>query len=452
MAPRYVRPTAPVPATAQSAEQASAAHIAELGWRDFFSDARLQALIGLALENNRDLRIAVLNVEQSRARYRIQRSELLPSVTANGTGVRQHTATALTQPGQAQTQSLYSVTADVTAFELDLWGRVRSLNSQALETYFASAEARRSAQLSLVAEVAMQYMAERAAAEQLVLARQTLETVQKSFGLTRQRYAAGAASELDVRTSESQFQTARANVAIYAQQQTLAENALVLLVGCPLPVDLPPAKALGVQALGAQLPAGVTSDVLQRRPDVLQAEHSLKAANANIGAARAAFFPTISLTASGGTSSRELSGLFDSGSGTWLFQPHVTLPIFAGGRNRANLQVANIGKRIEIAAYEKAVQTAFREVADALGSRPPLDEQIDALSSRVASERQRYELSERRYRTGIDSYVTVLLAQQDLYNAEQTLIQAQLSRLNNYITLYKALGGGLLERSASKSG
>ena len=456
LAPRYERPAAPVSkawptsamgSVATARAGATSPSAADLGWRDFFADPRLQQLVDLSLTNNRDLRVALLNVERSRAQYRIQRSDMFPSVDAMGSGARQRSPADLSPTGQALTASQYSVGLGVTAFELDLFGRVRSLTQQALEQYLATEEARRSAQLALVAAVATQYLTERAYDEQLVLARQTYETVQASLELTRRRFEQGSANELDVRTAEAQVQTARSNVASYVQLRAQAENALVVLVGQPLPAVLPAPRSLEAQALVAELPSGLPSDLLQRRPDIRQAEHTLRSANANIGASRAAFFPSISLTASGGTSSAELSGLFKNASGTWLFSPQINLPIFSGGRNRANLDVANVTKQIEVANYEKAIQIAFREVADALAARSTLDEQIAAQAARVAAEQKRFALTELRYRTGVDNYLVVLLAQQDLYSAQQTLIQSQLSRLSNYIALYKALGGGLQPRS-----
>lgn len=451
MAPNYERPAPPVasayavPASLEAVPAGGAVAPADLAWRDFLGDPRLQQLVQLALENNRDLRIAVLNVEQLRALYDIQRIALLPTLDATGSAARQRIPADLNQAGRAVTTSSYSVGLSVTSYELDLFGRVASLKDQALEQYFATEEARRSVQLTLIAAVANQYFVARALDEQLALARQTFESVNASFATTKRSFEVGVTSELDLRTAESQLQTARANVAVYQQQHLQALNALSVLVGRTLPDDLPAAQPLANASIVAHLPAGLPSDLLQRRPDLLQAEHELKAANANIGAARAAFFPAIKLTAFGGTSSAQLDGLFEGGSGSWSFAPKITLPIFAAGRNKANLDIAKLQKTIEIARYEKAIQVAFREVSDGLLAVSLLDEQIAAQAARVQAEEKRYSLSDLRYRKGVDSYVVLLSAQRDLYAAQQLLIQAQLARVSNLVGLYKALGGGWKE-------
>ncbi len=447
MAPHYERPEAPVTdAYPKSGDtQTSGTAAADIPWRTFFGDARLQSLISLALENNRDLRIAALNVERVRALYNIQRTALIPSVDAVGQGSRQRVPGDLNASGQPVTTSSYQVGASITAYELDLFGRIASLRDQVLQQYLATDEARLSAQLSLIAAVARQYHAVLAAEEQLELARQTFAAAERSFGLNRQTYDAGVTSELDLRTAEAQLESVRASVVGFEQQRAQAGNALVLLVGSPLPADLPPAGKLATQDLIADLPAGLPADLLTRRPDIRAAEHQLQAANANIGIARAAFFPAIKLTAFGGTASSELSGLFNKGSGSWSFSPSITLPIFAAGRNRAALEVAHVEKRIEIARYERAIQSAFREVADALAVRATIDAQIAAQEARVSAAQRRYELSDQRFQAGVDSYVTVLLAQQELFGAQQALIQARLARLANLTSLYAALGGGWQE-------
>jgi multidrug efflux system outer membrane protein len=448
LAPNYQRPATPVatawsdPATANPAEGASSTPTAEVGWREFFTDPRLQRLIAVALEHNRDLRVAALNLDRIRALYDIQRTALIPSVSATANGTRQLQPADLSSSGAPRTSASYRVGLAVTAYEVDLFGRVASLRDQVLEQYLATDEARRSVQLTLVAAVATQYLTVVSLDEQLALARQTHAAVKASFDINRASYDAGVASELDLRTAEAQLQTARANLALYTRQRAQAENALNLLLGHAPPADLPAPAALAAQNLLADLPAGLPSDLLQRRPDILRAEHTLKAANANIGIARAAFFPSITLTAFGGTSSAQLDGLFKDGSGAWSFTPQITLPLFAAGRNRANLKVSQIEKDLEVARYEQSIQTAFREVSDTLIARTTLDEQLAAQTALVSAQQSRFDLTDLRYRNGADSYLVVLLAQQDLYAAQQALIQTRLTRLANLITLYKALGGG----------
>jgi multidrug efflux system outer membrane protein len=314
-----------------------------------------------------------------------------------------------------------------------------------LENYFATEEARRAAQISLVSEVAGQYLTELEYHQQLDVARQTLASVQSAHDLNKQSYDAGNISALDLRTTEAQVETAKVNIANYEQLRHQAENALVLLVGGPMPANLPPVEPLNAQKLLTDLPPGLPSDLLQRRPDILAAEHQLKAANANIGAARAAFFPAVKITADAGFSSQQLSTLFGASSETWLFNPQITLPIFEAGQNKANLDVATLNKRIEIANYEKAIQIAFREVSDALVARKYLEAQLAGEQNVVTAEQSRYDLSTARYRNGADSYLTVLSAQQDLYNAQQNLVVLQFSKLFNLVSLYEALGGGWQE-------
>jgi multidrug efflux system outer membrane protein len=448
LAPKYQRPEAPVaqafPVITAAATNtvAGAATSAELGWREVFGDPRLQALVALALEQNRDLRVAALNVELVRAQYDIQWAQQLPQLSASGTMSRTRTPADLNTSGKAVTSDAFTVGLGMASFELDLFGRVRSLSDAALQQYLASEEARRSAQLSLVAAVASQYLAGRAQEEQVALAKETLEAVTGALKLIRRASEAGRVSELDLRSAEGQVEAARAVLAVAEQQRARAEHALALLVGGPIPADLPPGLPLDGPQVVVGLQAGVPSEVLVRRPDVLAAEHALLAANASIGAARAAFFPSISLTAFGGTASAELGGLFQAGSQSWSFAPRINLPIFQGGALRASLDAAKIRKSIEVARYERAIQGAFREVSDALVSQGWIEEQLAALTARVTAESRRYALSERRYRGGVDSYLTVLTAQRDLYVARQQLIQTQLARHTNLIDLYKALGGG----------
>lgn len=447
LAPKYTRPASPAAAAYpvfgdNASPPASAASAADIGWREFLGDARLRELVALALENNRDLRVSALNVDRVRALYDIQRTALVPSLDATASGTRQRTPGDLSSSGLATTDSSYRAGLAVTAYEVDFFGRVASLRDQVLAQYLATDEARRSAYISLVASVASQYFNLLAAEEQRELARQTLAAVDASLGIVRSRRAFGTASELDLASAEAQVQTARANLASAEQQRAQAANALDLLVGRALPDDLPAPGPLSRDALLADLPAGLPSDLLARRPDILAAEFTLQAANANIGVARAAFFPSVTLTAFGGSSSAALDGLFKSGSGAWSFAPQITVPIFAAGRNRATLKVAEIENRIEIATYEKTIQTAFREVADSLATRATIEDQLAAQTARVAAQERRLELSDLRYKNGADDYLSVLLARQDLYTSQQALIQTRLARLTNLITLYKALGGG----------
>jgi outer membrane protein, multidrug efflux system len=449
LAPRYHRPAAPVPPTAGNPATPPAAEASDLGWRDVFGDPRLQALVALALENNRDLRITALNVELTRAQYRIQRAQQLPAIAATASGAVQRVPADLSLSRQAATTEAYQVGGALTAFELDLFGRVHSLSTAALQEYFQTEEARRSAQLSLVAAVATQYLAVRALEDEVALAKSTLETLESSYALTQRTYQAGRTSELDLRTAEAQVLTARFNLSAANLQRAQAEDALTLLVGAPIPAGIPPPLPLDAQRIVADLPAGISSEVLVRRPDVLAAEHGLLSANASIGAARAAFFPSITLTAFGGKSSAELSRLFDPGQDTWSFTPRINLPIFQGGALRASLDVAEVRKSIEVARYERAVQGAFREVSDALASREALEVQLEAQEARVRAEQRRFELSDLRYRKGVDSYLVALTAQRDLFAAQQGLIQSRLARLSNLVDLYRALGGGWRERSAT---
>ena len=436
MIPRYQHPAAPVAAEFPGSSNAKGT---ELPWRNFFADARLKKLIELALANNRDLRVAMLNVEQSRAMYRVERAGLYPSVKTSGGFNRNHTEALA--PGQRNTDQ-WSASIGSTAYELDLFGRVRSLSQQALEKYFATEEAQRSAQISLVAEVASQYFTLRQLEEQLALAKRTLSVVEESYGLSKHTFDAGATNELDLRTAEAQVQTSRINILTYERQIAQANNGLVLLLGQPLPVNLPEARSFDSNRLLASVPAGLPSSLLERRPDILQAEHTLKAANANIGAARAAFFPSVSLTGSVGSNSSGLAKLFGSTTAVWSFSPQITVPIFTAGRNRAELDAAKISERIEVANYEKAIQTAFREVADALVARTSYAAQIEAQQALISANQKRFDLASARYRQGEDSYLNVLTAQQDLYSAQQNLIKTRFDSLSSQITLYKALGGG----------
>jgi multidrug efflux system outer membrane protein len=450
MIPHYERSAAPI---ATNYARASAINsnlpAAELSWTNFIAEARLAKLIALALTHNRDLRVVVLNVEQSRAQYRISRAALLPTVDATGSFTRSKTSALGVVPSASGssanssiTSSEWSASVGTTDYEVDLFGRIRSLNKEALEKYFSTIEARRSAQITLVAEVATQYFALCQAQEQIGLARQTLEAVQQSYTLNRATFDAGASTELDLRTAEGQVQTAKVNILDYERQMRQAENALTLLVGEPIPADLPAGGSFNSTNLLAPIAAGMPSELVERRPDILEAEHTLKAANADIGSARAAFFPRITLTTSIGTTSSQFSQLFRSGTGVWSFAPQVTLPIFEGGQLRADLDSSKINRSIEVANYEKAIQTAFREVADALDGNTAYAAEITAQTTLIAAQNRRYELANDRYRQGEDTYLNVLSAQQDLYSAQQNRLLTQYNLLASEVSLYKALGGG----------
>jgi multidrug efflux system outer membrane protein len=454
MAPDYQRPAAPVAEQWPAAATDQGTPATDIGWREFLLDSRLQQLVELALQNNRDLRVAALNIEQARAEYQVQRADLFPTVnviasrtaqlgSASSSSSTSATTGAVTSSssGGSVTQS-YRATVGFSAYELDFWGRIRSLNEQALQSFFATEEARRSTHISLVSEVASAWLTLAADMQRLKLAQDTLQSQQASYDLTRQGFDIGVYSALDLRQIQISVDTARADVASYRSQVKQDQNALVLLVGQPVPENLLPQSQPEQVTSVADLPAGIPSEVLQRRPDILQAEHSLQAANANIGAARAAFFPTITLTTTLGSASNQLSGLFASGSKVWSFAPQLTLPIFDAGRNRANLKSAEVAQQITVAQYEKAIQSAFKEVADALAIRENLTERLQAQQSLVDASQESYKLSDARFRGGIDSYLAVLDAQRTLYSAQQNLITVNLTAQTNQVTLYKVLGGG----------
>ena len=449
--PDYQRPEAPIAAQypqgpAYSPNEAPNQAAAEQGWRQFFHDPALQQLIQTALVNNRDLRVAALNIDAYAAQYRIQRADLFPAVTADASGSRQRTPARMSQTGKAGITSQYSATLGVSAYELDLFGRIRSLSDQALENYFATEEARRSTQISLVANVATAYLTWQADKELLKLTEDTLKAFDESYKLTLRSNEVGVASALELSQSRTSVENAKVQLAKYTRQVAQDENSLALLLGTTVPDNLPPAKPLSADLL-TQMPAGLPSDLLQRRPDILQAEHQLLAANANIGAARAAFFPSISLTANAGTLSPDLSGLFKGGSGTWLFSPQINLPIFNTGALRASLDYSKIQKEITVSQYEKAIQTAFQEVSDGLAARQTYNQQLQAQADFVNANQDYYRLAERRYRIGVDSNLTFLDAQRSLFSAQQALITDRLSQLTSEVTLYKALGGGWYEQT-----
>lgn len=450
MAPDYDRPALPTEtawptgAAYKNARdtQVQVPTVADIGWESFITDTALRQVVSLALENNRDLRVSALNIERARAQYRIQRSDLLPTVGVSGSGSSQRVPGDLTLSGDPEISRQYSAGVGVSAYELDLFGRVRSLKDQALQRYLATEESRKAVQLSLVAEVINAYLALGADQERLDLARQTLANQQQAFDLATSSHALGATSLRDLRQVQTAVEAARVDVARFTQVIAQDKNALILLVGASVPTELLPTGQNDGKATLTDFRAGLPSEALQRRPDVLEAERLLQAANANIGAARAAFFPSITLTGAAGTSSNELSRLFDGGTGFWTFLPQINLPIFDGGRNRGNLQVSKVDRDIALAQYEKAIQTAFGEVADTLAVRGTVDEQLTAQTALVAASADNHRLSDARYQQGIDSYLNVLDAQRSLYAAQQDLITLRLSKNSNHVMLYKALGGG----------
>jgi len=447
MAPKYNRPGLPVPgswpqsaAAKPGAPEAPAAE--EIAWREFFTDPHLQSVIELAIANNRDLRIAALNVQKAQALYGIQRSELYPGVGVQADGQKYRLPEQMAVEGAAEIIEQYSVNFGTASWELDFFGRIRSLKKKALNQYFATDQARLAAQISLVAAVAQSYLNLAADRENLELAQATLETQRTSYNLILGSRDAGIASDLDLRQAQSLVDAARVDAARYTGLVALDENALDLLVGAPVPLDMLPQGLSEVEEL-KDMSAGLSSEVLLRRPDIMAAEYQLRGANANIGAARAAFFPRISLTAGIGTMSPELSGLFESGTHTWSFAPQIVAPLFAGGSLRANLNVSKVDRDIAVARYEKAIQTAFREVSDALVLRATLVDQQDAQQSLVTALDESYRLSEARYKAGLDGYLGVLVTQRSLNAAEQGLVATRLARQANEVALYKVLGGGV---------
>jgi len=448
MAPKYVRPAAPVPAEWPTGPAYDRAEIKagtpvtpECDWREFFTDLKLRWIIELALKNNRDLRLAALNVEMARAMYGVQRAELFPSAYAAAGGVKQHASAQLPRmPGQPRTTERYDVNLGLASWEIDFFGRIRSLKDAALQEYFASEHARRAAQLAIISSVAQAYMALAADREALALAQHTYGTQKAAFELVQRQYAAGVATELDLRQAQTPLDTAAREVARYTQLVAQDENALNLLVGTPVPAELLPTNLAGVTP-PREIAAGLPSDVLLQRPDVLQAEAQLKAAYANVGAARAAFFPRISLTAAYGAASMELSNLFKHGSDTWNYGAQALMPIF-DARTWSGLKVSKVQQQLALTQYERTIQAAFRDVADALAARGTVDQQVAAQQSLVDALADAYRLARARFERGIDSYLTVLDAQRSLFAAQQGLVSLRLAQLVSQVRLYAALGGG----------
>ncbi|HOG16281.1 MAG TPA: efflux transporter outer membrane subunit [Syntrophales bacterium] len=447
LAPEYSRPAAPVPAAWPSGAAYDAAKpvpeatpAADLPWREFLADARLQEVVEAALKNNRDLRLAALNVERARALYGVQRAELYPALQAVGSGTVERVPADLSSTGSARTAEQYSVNLGISAWEIDFFGRIRSLKDRALEEYLATDEARRDTQILLVSAVAGAYLALAADRETLSLAESTLQAQEEAYRLIRKRYDVGVASEIDLRRAQSQVDAVRADIARLVQITAQDENALNLLVGSSLPAELLPSTLADIRPL-KEISAGLSSEILLRRPDVLAAEHRLKAANANIGAARAALFPRISLTTVIGTASTDLSRLFGSGQGIWAFAPQIGIPIF-DARTWSAYDVTKVERELSVVQYEKSIQTAFREVADVLAVRGTVTQRISAQQSLVEAVAETYRLADLRYAKGIDSYLSVLDAQRTLYSAQQGLIALRFARIANVIALYQVLGGG----------
>lgn len=464
MIPEYLRPGLPVqdswemsnalPELTSESQQAAT----NIQWQSFFQSPGIRKVIEEALENNRDLRIAAINVDAARALYRIERSDIVPNVNAALASNRQKvsraqsTSSPLFGTPQEYIANVYSANLASAAFELDLFGRLRSQNEAALETYFASKSARDVVRISLIAEVANAYLQWKADRKILALVKETLDAQQKSYSLIAKSFEKGVASKLDVAQVMQAVETAKANLALYTRRVQQDENALMLLMGTKgLDPSISEGELEDVSVI-ERLPVGLPSQILLLRPDVRQAEHELLSANANIGAARAAFFPTLSLTGNYGYASSELDNLFTSAAlGSWSFVPQLTLPIFQGGRNMANLNYAELMKEASVARYEQTIQVAFKEVSDELAARSTLDDEFAAQQRLVEATKQSYDLSSARYKEGIDSFLNVLDAQRSLFAAQQQEIEIEKQRLVNLVNLYKVLGGGAEVNAAEVS-
>ncbi len=451
MAPAYKQPPMPTASSypAEGQPELGPASAKAIGWRGFFADPRLKRLVEAALSNNRDLRIAVARIEEARGQYRVQRADLLPTVQGQGSAARARSQSPVSAasggPG-AQTLTSYQAGLGITSFELDFWGRVRSLSNAGRAAYLATVEAERAFRISLIADVASSYLALREAEERIALAEATVDSRSRGLDIAKLRLDAGVTSALDYRQAETLLTQAQTELANLRRTRAAARNQLEVLVGGPIGEPLPEALPLVDQGIGPQLGAGLPSDLLLNRPDILQAEQQLRAANANIGAARAAFFPKITLTGSGGYESVELKNGVSQDGLSWSLGPaSLTLPIFDFGRNQGNLDVAKARQNIAVSTYEKTVQTAFREVADALAARRYLAEQIEAQERALVAQRNSAELAQLRYRNGVANYLEVLDAERNLFDAEQSLVATRRSQLDNLVTLYVALGGGLTE-------
>ncbi|WP_080435998.1 efflux transporter outer membrane subunit [Burkholderia ubonensis] len=455
MEPTYQRPDAPIPSAypngpaystpGANAGQQNGPAAADLGWRQFFVDPQLQQLIARALANNRDLRIATLNIDAARAQYRLQRAAQFPEIDANLGLNSQRLSPGLRAPGQSPLINTFAAGVGLTNFEIDLFGRVRSMSHAAQEQYLATVEAQRSVHISLVAEVGNAYLTLMADRELLKLAQDTLKNQQDVAAMIHRGKLAGGMAQLDEHRADTQVQTAQVAVEQYTRQVAQDENALTLLIGGgPLPAGVTNAMPLGNQHVLAEFPEGLPSTLLERRPDIMAAEHRLIAANANIGAARAAFFPRITLTGMLGVASATLAGLF-SGGAAWLFAPQLTMPIFDGGRNSANLDLATVEKDVNVANYERTIQSAFREVADSMAARTTFEREVNAQQKMIHDISETQRLAQMRFQNGVDDYFGVFDAQRQLFQAQQLLVTYKLAGLTSRVTLYKALGGGWQE-------
>ena len=449
LASDFLRPAAPIPTEwpASAAPVGQGKSLAETGWQDFFADTRLKQVVDLALHNNRDLRVAVLNIEKARAQYQIGDASRYPAINATGAESAQRLSDSQSPSGKSLITRQFSLGVGFSGYELDFFGRVANLKDQALEQYLATEDAQRSAHISLVAEVANTWLALAADQERLQLAHETLTSQQSSLSMTQRSFDVGVSSALDLNQSRMAVQSAKADVARFTASVAQDRNALNLVVGSTIPDDLFPAQLTEVASAMNEIPAGVPSETLLQRPDIAQAERLLRAANANIGAARAAFYPRIVLTASGGVASNRLSNLFDGGTGTWSFLPQIVLPIFNAGANQANLDSARADQKIRIAQYEKSIQGAFRESSDALAVRATVGDQMAAQQGLVEAAAESYRLSDLRFRTGVDSYLPVLDSQRSHYAAQQGLITVKQAQQGNVVNLYKVFGGGWQEKT-----
>ena len=441
LAPPYQQPALPVPATFPGATgNGAGASAAETGWHDYFADPELRELITTALDNNRDLRLAMQRVEEARALYGIRRADQLPTLGVEADLARQRVPADVSGVGRAVTASQYTVGVGIATWELDFWGRVANLREAALQNYLASDAAREAVQLTLIEQVANTYLALRELDERLALTHETIASREQSYRIFSRRYQVGAISKLDLTQVETLWRQALALGTELEQAREQQANGLQLLVGAP--VDVPPAAAkLDDNAVMRDLPAGLPSDLLTNRPDIVAAEYQLRAANANIGSARAEFFPRITLTGAFGTASTQLSGLFSGPNKMWSFGPSVSLPIFDRGRRSANLAAVTSQRDQAITSYEQAIQSAFRDVADALARRGTIDAQVTADRNNVEHSLDNYRLTDARYKGGIDTFLDSLIAQRSLYGAQRAYVATELTKATNLVDLYTALGG-----------